>query len=227
MSEAAPRGLAIETSGTVYSLAACCGADTVTATLGDSRDRSRSIYVEIGNLINSLSISLKNLNWIAFGQGPGGFTGLRIGAAVAKTLAYACDLPVFPVSSLQAIAAGEQRRGVHGRVYVCQDARMGQIYGGLYELTDGAPLAWLEDALMDPAEVMACHEDSFVGAGSAWTVFPEMAASFGSRLRAINPGAVPQAEDILRLAVLASHTGHGVSAASAGPSYLRNQVTNK
>ena len=104
-------------------------------------------------LLNDAGVSIGELDAVAFGRGPGGFTGLRIAAGVAQGLAAGSNRPVLPVSNLAAVAAAAARVSGSTRVLVCMDARMGQVYWAAYDCSGEVPVAVTDERLADPASV--------------------------------------------------------------------------
>ncbi len=168
-------------------------------------------------------LALHELDGIAFGAGPGSFTGVRIACGVAQGLAFGAGLPLVPVSTLEALA--QEARNVHGvsRVLSCLDARMREVYAGLYT-ADGA--AWRAEAaavaerpetLPAPPPGGACF-----GAGNGFRAYPALAARLG--LSSADPDLVPTARAIGELGLPKLAAGEGVAPAAALPVYVRHRV---
>lgn len=185
---------------------------------------SEMILVMIDALLDASSIKLAHLHGIAFGAGPGSFTGLRIACGVAQGLAFGAGLPVVPVGTLLALA---QAAGAP-RVVACLDARMGEIYHAAYQ-RKGA--GWSETAAptVCKAEVAPALEDGdWVGVGSGFAVYGEaLAARYHGQLVHVQPQAFPHAREIAQLAVPVLAAGNGVPAEQALPLYVRDKVARK
>jgi len=168
-------------------------------------------------------IGLEALDAVAFGRGPGSFTGLRIATGVAQGIAFGADLPVVPVSNLAAAAAAAFR--LHGwrRVLVALDARMDEIYAAAFELgASGLPAPVGDEALLAPAALARPGDGDWRGVGSAFAAWPELAARLG--LAEADAGVAPLARDLLGLAADALGRGAAVAAEDALPVYLRERV---
>jgi tRNA threonylcarbamoyladenosine biosynthesis protein TsaB len=186
---------------------------------------SEHLLAMIEELLAEAGIRLQQLDVIAFGRGPGSFTGLRIGAGVAQGLAFACDLPVLPVSSLAALAQGVDA----GQVLAALDARMQQVYWGVYTRNaQGLVVPRLSDVVINPEAVTPPEGQGWIGAGSGWDAYGDMLASrSGSALARWLPDVVPQARYLAVLAAAAFRDGLAVPADQAQPVYVRDDVAVK
>jgi tRNA threonylcarbamoyladenosine biosynthesis protein TsaB len=178
-------------------------------------------------LLRTAGIALRELDAIAFGRGPGGFTGLRIAAGIAQGLAAGARLPVVPVSNLAAIAAACAERSGANRIVACLDARMGQVYWAAYELRDGVLVATTEERLSDPDGVSPPGPGPWQGAGHGFGAYPVIAEWLGGAVSGVEASLLPHASDIARLAAIELAAGHSVDAARALPVYLRNDVVHR
>lgn len=173
------------------------------------------------SLLKAAGISMRDLDGIAFGSGPGAFTGLRIACGVAQGLAMARGLPVVGVSTLEATA---EESGA-SRAIVALDARMREVYYAAFEKQAGA---WKEvlPAVCAPPETVAVPEGSgWLACGSGFGVYRER---FDARLleacERIVPEVRPSAMAVARLAAPRFAAGEGVDAADAQPRYIRDKV---
>lgn len=182
----------------------------------------------IDSLLAEAGLARSALDGLAFGRGPGSFTGVRIACGVVQGLALGLDLPVAPVSSLAALAQGAYRERAQTTVAAAIDARMGEVYWGAYRLDDqGVMQLQGEEAVLKPQQVRLADASGadWFGAGSGWASYGEaLRAACGAQLHAAEGAAYPFAEDLLPAAVLAFQTGQTVVAEQALPVYLRNQV---
>ena len=129
--------LAIETSSDVGTVALLAEETVEQQRIATPREQTERILPMIGELLATAGLPLEDLDGIAFGRGPGSFTGLRVAAAVAQGLGLAVNLPLLPVSSLAAMAQGLWRTEGQERSLVCIDARMGEVYWGVFEVREG------------------------------------------------------------------------------------------
>lgn len=162
-----------------------------------------------------------DLTGLAFGAGPGSFTGVRIACGVAQGLALGRDLPIVPVATLEALAEQAHRRHRAERVVGCLDARMQEVYVGWYE-RDGTAWRVIRDPeVSKPAEVVPISGDWF-GCGEGFAAHAGLAARLG--IGAVDASALPFAQDILSLALPRFANGQSVDAANALPLYVRHRV---
>lgn len=169
-----------------------------------------------------------DLDGIAFGRGPGAFTGVRISAAVCQGLAFARDLPVVPVSSLLAMAAGVAREHAVPAVIAAFDARMGEVYLTAVRFDAGLPETVVAECVAPPAEVPLPELGPWVGAGSAFASYADvLGRRLGDRLTAASPQALPRAGDVLNLARPVFDAGNALPAEQAMPVYLRDRVAER
>jgi len=179
------------------------------------------------NLLSEAEIALSAVDAIAFGRGPGAFTGVRIAASVAQGLGFALNLSLLPISNLAALAQRALREHGAEQVAAAIDARMGELYFGCYRLEqDEIRLQGLE-AVLPPKQAKLPRNASgdWFGAGSGWQV--EGVHQQLSPIRGKDGGLLPHAEDILHLAQRAFARGEAIPAEQAQPIYLRDKVANK
>ena len=188
---------------------------------------SAALIPAIMGLLDEAQLPLKELDAIAFGQGPGAFTGLRTACAVAQGLALGAKLRLLPINSLLMLAhAALSSNPQYLRVLSVLDARMGQVYAAAYEhRPEGwrclqAPSLSQPEALVLPA---GWQEQGFVLASNAHAIYPDAFASTLSQ-GGVAIEAWPQAVVMLDLAVLAYARGESVSPAEALPLYVRDKV---
>ena len=178
-------------------------------------------------LLREAGIGISDVDAIAFGRGPGSFTGLRIAAGIAQGLAAGARLPVVPVSNLAAIAAAGARNTGVTRILACLDARMGEVYWAAYEMRDSVPVAVTDERLSKPDAVTLPHPGEWNGAGHGFGAYPALAERLGLRPAGIDATLLPRASDIARLGAIELAAGRTVAAPRALPVYLRNDVVHR
>lgn len=186
---------------------------------------SDRILSMVDELLTESGFSLSGFDAIAFGRGPGSFTGLRIGAGVAQGLAFGADIPVTPVSSLAALAQGVEAP----RVLTAFDARMNQVYSGAY-VRDAQGLVALtgEEAVTALDNVTLPEGMEWVGAGSGWDRHHgTLLKQLGDRIVTWHAQRFPHARDVGRLGAAAYQAREAVTAEQALPVYLRDEVAVK
>ncbi|TAJ19400.1 MAG: tRNA (adenosine(37)-N6)-threonylcarbamoyltransferase complex dimerization subunit type 1 TsaB [Rugosibacter sp.] len=165
-------------------------------------------------------ITLKQLDGIAFGAGPGGFTGLRLACGVAQGLAFGLDVPVAPISTLAALALASGERNV----WTCLDARMNEIYAAAYTIEGDVAHEVMAPHCIAPAASPAPTFQSAWGVGDGFKTYVDLLTSRKPDLAGTHPDAFPSAAAVARLAVPMLADGRGVAAADAQPIYVRDKV---
>lgn len=211
---------------------ACSAALLLDATLSErqeiiGRGHADRLLPMADELLREAGIALQELDAIAFGRGPGGFTGLRIAAAVAQGLAAGARLPVLPVSDLAALALAGARSSGCGRILACMDARMGQVYWATYEVNGDDAAIRSPESLSAPAAVALPEGDPWFGAGHGFAAWPAMATRLGGSLLGVDAALLPRAGDVARLAARDLSAGLALPAVRAQPHYLRDEVVHK
>lgn len=192
------------------------------------RQHNDLILPMVEQILTQAGLALSDLDAIAFGRGPGSFTGLRISAGVVQGLAYGADLPVIPVSTLAAQALeGFQKTGRHHWLSAL-DARMGEIYVAGYHVNkvDGH---YLVDCLFDEQvakpEALAQFDMSYQGIGSGWVYDELLTTLLPNKPEYVLLDVAPRAACIAQLAQELFSQGKVVSAYDAMPIYLRDEIT--
>ena len=192
------------------------------------RGHGVQLLTMIDALLGDAGIALTGLAAIAFGRGPGAFTGLRLAASVTQGLAFAAGLPVIPVSDLRALA---QQLLVppheSARVLVCHDARMGEVYWAGFKSIDGYACADTPERVAAPGDLIDAASawiggQAACGGGSGFAVYPSLSA-LTARLAPVRADLQPRAREI---ALLAAHDGleAAVPPERALPVYVRDNV---
>lgn len=221
--------LAIETSAETCSVALHLEGHTTEFFEHAPMRHAELLLPAVRAQLESAGMSLADLDAIAFGRGPGSFTSLRIGIGVVQGLAWGAQLPVVPVSSLAAVAQdAASRAGVDcRRICVAVDARMQEVYSGVFRLTAGGAIAAEgEEIVCPPAAVELSTDEPFIAAGNGFERFGEL-KSLADRATLCVPDACPRAERVIQLALDWLGDNEALPAAMAQPVYIRNKVANK
>ena len=191
------------------------------------RRHAELILPMVDSLLREAGLRLSDLDAVAFGRGPGAFTGVRLAAGIAQGLALGAGLPAVPVSSLAALAQGAPRQA--DALLATMDARMGEIYWGLFEPANGgATRLTAGERVSKPDGVTLPAGRSFFALGSGWETYGDLLAErFKGRVTGAAPARRPQARDLLPLARAELEQGRGLPPEQALPVYLRNEVAQK
>ena len=191
------------------------------------RQHTDIILDMIDGLLQESGTLLADLDCLAFGRGPGAFTGLRIAAGVVQGIAYGADLPVVPVSSLAALAQAASDKHDVSDVLAVMDARMQEVYVGRYKSVNGLMQCQGEEVVVAPDQV--CVDDAGIfGAGNGFAHYvDELKTRTMASLSGIDETLLPDAASVAKLAAEAFRQGHAVKAEQAIPVYIRNNVAVK
>ena len=217
--------LAIDTSGEACSVALLGDGIEQVDIVNSQRDHTQRLLPMIDMMLSSTDVSLAQIDAIAFGRGPGSFTGLRIAAGIVQGLAFAARLPVVPVSSLAALAHSWYREhGQDYRIATAFDARMGEVYFACYDVTATACKLFSGEIVSAPEKVTVCSNQPMIGVGTGW--------HYENLLAQANVVAKDRARLVcaLDIAILAQRElaeDHTVLPHEAVPTYLRNEVSWK
>jgi len=220
--------LALDTSGETCSAALYLDGVIDQRLEPAARRHGELILPMLQSLLDRAGIGLAALDAIAFGRGPGAFTGVRIAVAVAQGAAFGAGCPTVPVSTLAALALGEHRCTGRRRVLAALDARMGEVYWGAYEIGDDGQVTLRGEELAAPPGLVPVPEGGgWCGVGPGWSVHREaLAHRLGGALAAVSAVASCEARDIALLAATEARLGRLVPAELARPVYLRDRVTD-
>lgn len=215
--------LAIETSTEACSVAAWHDGQ-VTERFELGHQHSQRLLTMVAEVLADSAWSLTQLDALAFGRGPGSFTGLRIGAGVVQGLAFGADLPVVPISTLAALA---QSQG-EPRLAVALDARMGQIYWGLYNNVAGIMTLAGSEHVTAPADMVLPPGVAWTGVGSGWDVYADVIlARAGAGISHWHAQVWPRACQVAELGAAGYAQGCVVPAEQALPVYVRDEIAHK
>lgn len=220
--------LAIDTASDACSAALAVDGEVRTRRIVRPRAHASLLLPMVRSLLEEAGCDLPALAAIAFGRGPGAFTGLRIAAGVAQGLAFGADLGVLPVSDLAALAQGAIRREGADRVAVAVDARMDEVYWGLYRNRDGLAVALEPERVCAPEAVNAPAGTGWVGVGTGWeTCADRLGKTRAGGFTVLGAQRLPDAADMLPLAEAALRRGEALPPEQAVPVYLRDEVAWK
>jgi tRNA threonylcarbamoyladenosine biosynthesis protein TsaB len=211
--------LAIDTATERCSVALIVDECVIERATQTPRGHAELVLPMVEDVLAESGLSLRQLDGLAYGRGPGAFTGVRIAVGVAQGLAYGAQLATVGISDLAAVA--QQFATVRARILVCMDARMNEVYWcrfagtpeGLVQPT--APERVDRPEAVDPA-------DATVFAGTGFGAYPQLAAAHAGI--AVHTAVLPHAREIARLAAAELRAGRGEPPEQAKPVYLRDQV---
>jgi len=213
--------LAIESSTDLFSAALLLDDRIVERTGIAGQSHSDIALPTVSALLEAEGVPLEALEGIAFGAGPGAFTGLRLACSVAQGLAVGIGLPVIGIGGLEALALGAG----DGDIYACIDARMHEVYCAAYRVRGNAVDTILAPSVSGPERAPLPPEGSWVGCGSGFGAYSDaLGARLGASLVRTDPFARPHAAALLRLAAPRLAQGGGIDAALAAPLYVRDKV---
>ncbi|MEX2480322.1 MAG: tRNA (adenosine(37)-N6)-threonylcarbamoyltransferase complex dimerization subunit type 1 TsaB [Gammaproteobacteria bacterium] len=215
--------LALETATDACSVALRCGNAVHARHCIAPRRHTELVIGMLDEVLAEAAVERAAIDVVAYGHGPGSFTGVRIAATLAQGIALARELPVVAVSSLAALAAGAQRRGHRGRIVAALDARRGEIYAATFSAASGSLQRLGPDAVFAPEALLLPGGGDWLAVGNAWEVY---AARLPAALNALARDAIvyPDAIDIAALAVDEFAAGRGRAAEAALPLYLRGAL---
>ena len=217
--------LAIETATDACSAALLVGGQVNVAFELAPRKHTQLLLAQIEQVLANAELNVQDLDAIAFGRGPGAFTGLRIAAGVTQGIALAADIPAIAVSTLAAMAQQSYQVFQTEKMYVALDARMNQVYWGEYQLKGNCVELIGEEKVIYPTELSDMNEDGFVGIGSGWKAYrQELLSQVSAETKDGYQEIYPCAEQVAQLAVLQYKSGGLLSPEQVQPVYLRNKV---
>ncbi|WP_110655541.1 tRNA (adenosine(37)-N6)-threonylcarbamoyltransferase complex dimerization subunit type 1 TsaB [Salinicola halimionae] len=223
-----PTLLALDASSTACSCALMQDHSVVQRFEIAPREHTRLLLPMIDEVLAQAGVSLGQLDAIAYGRGPGSFTGLRIAAGVAQGLAYGADVPLMGVSTLEALALAAHRKWHARHVIAALDARMDEIYVSAYHCHEGTLTVALEERVMPPSKLrlpQSDHHVEWLGIGSGWQLLSNIPVDVQAILAQTLPDELPAAEDLVRLAATSWERGaRGSAPHEVIPVYLRDEV---
>lgn len=223
------RILAVDTATEACSVALLCDGEIISRFAISPREHTQKVLPMVEDVLAEAGIALNQLDALAFGRGPGSFTGVRIGVGVAQGLALGADLPMIGVSSLMTLAQGAFRTSGQSNVLAAIDARMSEIYCAQYRRNETGIWQGEEtEAVLLPDDFEAkfsCLEGAWGSAGTGWGSYPKLLAEHAfisdSKL------TLPDAQDMLPIANQLWLAGKVLAVEDVEPTYLRNEVSWK
>lgn len=218
------RVLALDTSTEYLSLALLIDGEILVRETQAGQRHSELTLPMLEVLLVEAGVSLRSLDGLAFGQGPGSFTGIRIACGIAQGLAFGADLPVVGIPTLLALAAQSE----HPRVIACLDARMSEVYHAAYQRSGED---WLEihaPGLYAAQAAPAVIGQDWLGIGSGFKVADAaLRQQYADHLSAVWDERYPHAREIAQLGAQRLAQDQGVPAWEAAPLYIRDKVALK
>jgi|JI6StandDraft_1071083.scaffolds.fasta_scaffold00042_73 tRNA threonylcarbamoyladenosine biosynthesis protein TsaB len=216
--------LALDTSSDACSAAVLTNDACFTEFELTPRAHTQLILPMVESVLKQAQLKLSEVDAIAFGRGPGAFTGVRIATGVAQGLALAANKRLLPISTLAALAQQTQQQVQAHKILVALDARMGEVYWGVYSWADGNLQLEGEEQVVTPSAIELPVGNDWVAVGSGWSAYPELAERAASMIQATYADWLPSAEFIAQLAQQAYLAGKALPAEQAQPIYLRNKI---
>lgn len=215
--------LAIETSTDAGSIALWRDGEVLLRDCPRGVSHSETLLPLIRSTLAEAGLGFADLSGIAFGAGPGSFTGLRVACGVAQGLAFAHDTPLLPVGTLEAMAFAA-RSEASARVLVALDARMGEVYFGSFDVSSDAVAALGPVGVHPPGAVPLPASGGWLACGNGLAAYPALRGRLAPAVDAWLPELMPTADAVARLAAPRLARGERVDPADAVPVYVRDKV---
>lgn len=221
--------LAVETATEACSAALYDGEEVLERYQFAPREHNNLILPMIESLLAEAQWQMRDIEGLAFGAGPGSFTGVRIATGVIQGLALGLDLQVVGVSTLAALAEDGMREMNVKEALSAIDARMGEVYWGVYQAAEqGHVIRVGEELVIDPKQVPIPLEPFALGVGSGWATYQDVLSSrLHTPPKHLLPDRFPRARSIARLGLEGFRQGLDVPVTAAQPTYLRDNVAKK
>lgn len=221
--------LAIDTSTEACSAALFCEGGVIERYQLAPREHNRLILPMVEAVLAEGGIGVEQLDALAFGRGPGSFTGVRIAAGVVQGIAFGIGLPVVPVSTLAALAQEALDETGTPFAFPCIDARMSEVYVGVYRRGGDGHAELVGEESVRPADTVEVPQTVCgTGVGSGWARYEAVLRDrLGERVVQVLGSRFPRAAVVARLGAVGFRLGLGVAAEQAQPVYLRDQVARK
>ncbi len=189
------------------------------------RGHTLMILPMVEKILATAGIATNQLDALAFGRGPGSFTGVRVATGVIQGLSYGLNCPVFAISSLAAVAQQLYQEHAAEQALIAVDARMNEVFWGVFELNRQQSMQlYGRESVSSPDDVTIPHAGNWLAAGSGWQAYNEQLSKLQHEVSLINETVYPQARYIADLACKQALYSEGVCAEQALPVYLRDKV---
>lgn len=223
------RILALDTSTDACSVALWVNGEVQEDFRIEPRRHTHLLLPMVEQMMSAAGLSFPQLDAIAFGRGPGSFAGIRIATGAAQGLALAADLPLIPVSTLQAMAVDAAGRSGARQFVAALDARMNEIYWSWLQLDDQLQVTELGAEQVSSPELLLLPETAtgWQAIGSGWCYLEQMPAAIQQQAGVPDQTICPRAAAMLTLAARALEAGQVIAADEANPVYLRDEVAWK
>lgn len=218
--------LALDTATEACSVALSFNHETSAHFERCPREHTKKILPMVENLMQQAQAEFSQLDAIIFGQGPGSFTGVRIGVAAAQGLAFGAQVPMIGISTLAAMAQQAMDEQSAEYVVAAIDARMGEIYHAVYRNEKGIAVLEDNEIVVDPSQLPDASPIDAVGVGTGWVTYSELLSEKYPQVKRLEI-ELPRAYDMLKLGKQALANGQTQLPAQAQPVYLRDKVTWK
>jgi len=219
--------LALETATEACSIAVLSEADVRQCHEVIPRRHSQRVFGMLEELVPQGDLAAAGIDLIAYGKGPGSFTGLRIAASLAQGLAFSTGLPALGVPTLGALAQTALRKGVvhHDSNVLCTiDARINEVYGAIYSYEAGIAQLLEGPWALPPGDQAPEHEGPLSAVGSGVGFIDTFPAELRSRIRSSDPELLPEARDVAELALSLFSAGVVETPGEISPVYVRDEI---
>lgn len=189
------------------------------------RSHTKMVLPMVDELLNDAKLSINSVDAIAWGRGPGSFTGVRIGTGIMQGLALGANKPVIGISTLAAMAQQAIDESNAQQVIAAIDARMGEVYWGIFNNVDGLATLVDSEMVIKPESIPRniLNDNQYVGVGTAWQTYPEL-AELGD-IEVNDSILYPSSKAMVPLALDAFNQGNVMDVDEASPVYVRDTVT--
>ncbi|MGB1297346.1 MAG: tRNA (adenosine(37)-N6)-threonylcarbamoyltransferase complex dimerization subunit type 1 TsaB [Psychrobium sp.] len=217
--------LIIDTSTEACSVAVVNGDKVIHQQDVTPRSHTKMVLPMVDNMLNEAKLTLADLDAIAWGRGPGSFTGVRIGTGIMQGLALGADKPVIGISTLATMAQQAMDEANAQQVIAAIDARMGEVYWGVFKNVDGIATLIGEEIVIKPELIDASilNQAQYVAVGTAWDAYPALCEL--ASITVNNDILYPSSHAMAPLVKAAFDNSEAVDVDQASPVYVRDTVT--